>query len=489
MTEATPIKFETDDSITDFSHPWSEDVLDRKKVADDFTKILTSIEQPLVIGLNATFGMGKTFFVKRWKQDLENQGYTALYFNVWDNDFSDDPLISFVVDLREQLKAIGLAPASSALKGLGETVGQIVLETAKTLASPLADADKLHGKDKKKELQKNYGHFAETKINAHMSAREGIQKFKKHLAKISEALFKKKGEKAKPIYIFIDELDRCRPTFAIEFLEQIKHIFSVPGYVFVLSTDRNQLKHSISSIYGQGMDGEGYLRRFIDIDLSLPPPSTPKFMDYLYKYHDLDKLFPPTGNVYACGHILNEALAEYGNFFGVSLREQKQIYSEINLSVRLISKEKEIIFPHLMGFLATLRIKHRNIYDRIGTTLTNADKILELVEKETNNNGYHAKKAELKNDTLHAFLIAALSLDSQRIKAETEILFAKRNKLPATGSSQIERRALDEKCELYQKTTGIADNMDRVYHMYYSKKLPITYVKEKLDMGTKYSTT
>ncbi len=74
----------------------------------------------------------------------------------------------------------------------------------------------------------------------------------------------------KKIIIFIDELDRCRPDFAIETLEIVKHYFDIPNIVFVLSLDIEQLSHSIATCYGQNMDSSGYLRRFIDFQVNIP---------------------------------------------------------------------------------------------------------------------------------------------------------------------------------------------------------------------------
>ena len=34
------------------------------------------------------------------------------------------------------------------------------------------------------------------------------------------------------LVFFIDELDRCRPTFAIELLERIKHLFDIPALLY-----------------------------------------------------------------------------------------------------------------------------------------------------------------------------------------------------------------------------------------------------------------
>lgn len=77
------------------------------------------------------------------------------------------------------------------------------------------------------------------------------------------------GGTLKPVYIFIDELDRCRPTFAIELLERIKHLFEVTGCKFIIATDTLQLSHSIRAVYGTGFASEKYLKRFFDAEFSL----------------------------------------------------------------------------------------------------------------------------------------------------------------------------------------------------------------------------
>jgi hypothetical protein len=58
--------------------------------------------------------------------------------------------------------------------------------------------------------------------------------------------------------------DRCRPNFAIELLERVKHIFSLENFVYILGTDTKQLANAIRGVYGSEFDGERYLKRFID---------------------------------------------------------------------------------------------------------------------------------------------------------------------------------------------------------------------------------
>ena len=74
----------------------------------------------------------------------------------------------------------------------------------------------------------------------------------------------------KKIIFFIDELDRCRPDYAIETLETIKHFFDESNIVFVLATDDNRLQSSVNSVYGSEIANEDYLHKFIDIKFNLP---------------------------------------------------------------------------------------------------------------------------------------------------------------------------------------------------------------------------
>ena len=67
-----------------------------------------------------------------------------------------------------------------------------------------------------------------------------------------------------PVFIFIDELDSRQPGYAVEVLEEIKHLFETPGYVFVLAMQKQHLTASISALYRMEFNAASYLDRFID---------------------------------------------------------------------------------------------------------------------------------------------------------------------------------------------------------------------------------
>ena len=83
------------------------------------------------------------------------------------------------------------------------------------------------------------------------------------------------------LIVMIDELDRCRPSYAVELLEVAKHLFEADHIVFALAVNRTQLEHSIRGLYGSDFDAGGYLRRFLDVDFMLPDPDRNNFLKAL----------------------------------------------------------------------------------------------------------------------------------------------------------------------------------------------------------------
>ena len=122
----------------------------------------------------------------------------------------------------------------------------------------------------------------ELALENHKTIKNSIEDFKNSMRAFIEHISKEDIEI--PIYILIDELDRCRPNYAIELLERIKHLFDVKGLVFIIATDSKQLSHSINAVYGSKFKSEQYLKRFFDREYTLDEPEL-----YDYSYFLLDK--------------------------------------------------------------------------------------------------------------------------------------------------------------------------------------------------------
>ena len=169
--------------------------------------------------------------------------------------------------------------------------------------------------------------------------------------------FIKGCETRKPIIFFVDELDRCSPSYAVKVLERIKHLFSIPNIVFVLSVDKKQLCNAIKGYYGsESLDAENYLKRFIDIEYNLPEPSYEDFCNYLYDKFEI-------------GTYINNL--EYGNNYKsfsiklfqhnkLSLRQMEKIYSHVSLA---ISCNKKLRCDSLLFlFFVFIKVCHSETY-------------------------------------------------------------------------------------------------------------------------------
>ena len=125
----------------------------------------------------------------------------------------------------------------------------------------------------------------EERLSKHQQAQAVIGEFKEKLEDMARALDDRTDQADtsghKPLVVMIDELDRCRPSYAVELLETAKHLFAVDRIVFVLAVNREQLAHAVCALYGAGFSAEGYLRRFFDVDIRLLEPTRDKFINRL----------------------------------------------------------------------------------------------------------------------------------------------------------------------------------------------------------------
>ena len=128
----------------------------------------------------------------------------------------------------------------------------------------------------RKRLQTLLASYAKDRLAAHVEAQESLQSFRTTLQDTANTLAQ--NNNGLPLVIVIDELDRCRPSYAVDLLEVAKHLFSVDHIVFVLAVNRSELAHSVCALYGNSFDGPDYLKRFFDLDFRLPNPSRREFI-------------------------------------------------------------------------------------------------------------------------------------------------------------------------------------------------------------------
>ena len=258
--------------------PFQHDLLDRKESVEVLTHLVRSFEGPCVLAVDAAWGNGKTTFLRIWRQHLLNLGFPVVQFNAWETDFAGDPFLALSTELTEGLKEYADSDAQikakiNATRELAKKVmrravpGVIRAVTAGVLdVNPLLEG----------ELGDALASITENRFSQYKSAKDSITEFRNALQDIADRLAERRNDR--PLIVMIDELDRCRPSYAVELLEVAKHFFAVNHIVFVLAVNRSEITHSIRALYGTDFDANGYLRRFVDIDFRLPDPDRKNFI-------------------------------------------------------------------------------------------------------------------------------------------------------------------------------------------------------------------
>ena len=311
--------------------PFKNDLLGRKEPAEVLTHLVGSIEGPCVLAVDAAWGAGKTTFLKIWSQHLRNQKFPVVEFNAWETDHSGDPFVALSSELTEGLqeyKDEPLAPKIAKTKEMATELlrrsvpGVIRVATAGILdVSPLME----------KEIGQALASYAKVRLSEYQEAQKSVNTFRSVLQDMAGALSEARGNR--PLIVVIDELDRCRPSYAVELLEVAKHLFMVDHIVFVLAVNRSELGHSIKALYGSGFDAEGYLRRFFDVDFRLPEPKRDAFIIAMLDAIQINDYFIRTKDRSAVAPV-SAVRAWLQGFFGapdLSLRRIAQAIHRLGL--------------------------------------------------------------------------------------------------------------------------------------------------------------
>ncbi len=345
-----------DEPEVDSGNPWGDDVLDRKEIADRLTSIVRGQEAPFVISLDGRWGTGKTFLLKRWVQDLQNQDtpWEAIYYNAWEDDFAGDPLLSITGQFSEHFRKTTLADRARRLGDLIQPLLRFGASAAAvaTTGVPLPDvpsgqqvissslADYLEKRAAKDKLTESLGELA-TEVNR---------------------------ETREPLVFVIDELDRCRPTFAIQLLERVKHIFDVPNIVFVFGINRGELVKSLESVYGE-IDTGAYLRRFFDMEFVLPDPDPQPFCASLVRKFRLEDFFEDLGKTPPSNSHVSE-LRDVSSYLPVLVATMGLSLRDIDYCIRLLAlatrtlEPGQSVHPPLFVVLAAIKIENTQLYHR-----------------------------------------------------------------------------------------------------------------------------
>ncbi|WP_188064115.1 P-loop NTPase fold protein [Sphingobium sp. KCTC 72723] len=372
---------------------WHDDMLDRREEAnlicsyvEGFADVaLIRVDQgALTLAIDGGYGQGKTFFLKHLAEQLRIT-HPVAYIDAWSDDIADDPLTALVATLTEALapyfrqsaelekswrgildksgkvakiagvgvfkRLLGLAITGGSVEALSDVLTNVDEDVGDAIKNSLEEL----GKDAVESTEQTLKQVAPDKLMADRvtSYREG-RKAIADLKTCLEAMVENVTEagSSPPVVIVIDELDRCRPTYAIKLLEEIKHLFDVAGLVFIFGMHGQQLAHSVNAAYGANFDGPSYLKRFIKRRYTLKDAEHVAYVQSLLQQTAIteDDFSFYQMAVYASNPYkptLAQLVSEYLYMYDLSARDAIELI-DILATCASLSKNKNLVAPLLI---------------------------------------------------------------------------------------------------------------------------------------------
>ncbi|MDO1509992.1 MULTISPECIES: P-loop NTPase fold protein [unclassified Neisseria] len=272
----------------------SRDEFNRKPIAQNIISLLSSDIDISPMVIDSGWGTGKTEFCQKlialMKQ--EHPDYQLVYVDAFRSDHSGEPLLALLAQIikdctpEDQANGEPSPKRKEWTKKFAKAAGFVAKTVAKAAAGHLLKQSVENLAD---GWQQDVGNETDSDQVAEIISNTMVKVSDKAIDSTVEILLKEQIEaernletlrqclsefaNEKPIILFVDELDRCRPDYAVEMLETIKHVFDVPNVQVVLVTNTHQLRAAINHRYGLAVDSQRYLDKFLKYSFTLPEKS------------------------------------------------------------------------------------------------------------------------------------------------------------------------------------------------------------------------
>ena len=373
-----------------------KDIFKRADFGKRLAGLLHIADDPLVIVLDGRWGSGKTTFVRMLAGLLRQNGHAVVYFDAFANDFIDDAFVAIageVVGLSQALKRERTPAHKKFLDKAARAGGAIIrsgvkvgVKAATLGALEAADLTELTSvaKDIADEISSKMDNYVRALLLRQADDRNDINSFRAALSELSITLTTKSNksneassESGRQLIFIVDELDRCKPNFALELIEKIKHVFSVAGVHFILVTHLAQLENSVRFNYGTDIDARSYLQKFYNLIVHLPADgkyeherAIRRFFEYLKPLlaHDEDAI---------------DFIAAVAEARALTLRPIERMAVYMSLAIAFTTSKKGKFFrpSPILGGLCALKTLDPELFQKakLGTlTFSEASKAFEF---------------------------------------------------------------------------------------------------------------
>ena len=371
---------------SEITFEWRDD-FGRKKIAE---RIAGALEREAAISplmLAGDWGGGKTEFIHKtinlFKDKLPST--VSAYLDAYKTDYHDDPLLALSAAVLDAIPQDKKGEVKKKLVPVLKAVGKLGLKAASSwvLKQDATDVVDDFEKDIKKSADKASEALIESVLQDQIDANQHIDSFRYVL---------EEATKDKQLILFIDELDRCKPTYAVQMLEVVKHVFDVGSVKFVLVVNREQLEASINHHYGSGLDAKRYLDKFINFSITLPE----KLNDYGSQHTSVSKvhlrnciinsealvsaIYERKGETY-----LSDTIYDLCRIEGRSLRELETLVRYLEIYQSISAEGEQLVHSNVLlssarAFGVYLACFHQTFAHQLLINRQSASKIYEMLK-------------------------------------------------------------------------------------------------------------
>jgi hypothetical protein len=306
---------------------------------------------------------------------LRKQGLASIYLDAFAVDYLESPFVAVAGAFSQAAEKARRAehPAYFAFVNAASKVGKTLGGTAAKIAIKAATFG-LVGSSEIESLAEIRGAIADAAgeraeaavkelIEEHAQKEKEISELKTALADFPSLLSNEEARNDRArLVVVVDELDRCRPDFALGMVEAIKHFFGVSDVHFVLVTNRDHLIRSIIHRYGSFESAEEYLRKFYDYQI---------FYDQDYSRHGApqiahvvrrlaDGLLGDLGEKNDIAELMGAAARAHR----LTLRDLENVFANLSLAYAAV-RSNEFRPSVLVTFLAFLKSLEPGMYAQV----------------------------------------------------------------------------------------------------------------------------
>lgn len=362
------------------------DILNREEFINRIVNLVETISKNKgnkTFAIYGRWGVGKTWVIEEIEKQLQQyqseetvtNNYLVIHYNCWQYDYYQEPLVAIVSVIlnfventhifndkeKKIIKKVFSTIAGCLLeqgnKVLKAKIGIDILSTAKAIRKDIKQTKNEIEEERKQKFSfdSNYG------FNAILDS------IKKELSVLSEKY---------TIVFVVDELDRCLPEYAIKVLERLHHIFeNIYNCQVILSIDKSQLENTVKTIYGDKVNLDGYIAKFIDFSITLPKGDVNKekfdvlFNDYVKMFNGQDNFL-----------LIKEDKTFIQELFKYTdIRRQIKVLEKAKLTHSLIKSVQNNLdkgFLYLELVLTLFSFIHSNLDEEFNKEITRIDGVI-----------------------------------------------------------------------------------------------------------------